>query len=125
MDDLRITGEQALGRLRPVTRRKKTKRPAFKSRWVKLPVRWVEALGRSTSTSTYRLALTILVEAFKREQIGGEVVLSMEVTGMPRNTRARAVAELVKLGLIKIKRNGRQAVRVINLRPPPENLWAI
>jgi DNA-binding IclR family transcriptional regulator len=58
----------------------------------------------------------ILIEAFKREQIGGEIVLSMETTGMPSSTRARAVDELVRLGLIRVKRNGRQAVRVIRLR---------
>jgi hypothetical protein len=79
-------------------------------------VRWVEALQQTTSASAYRLALTILIEAFKREQIGGEIVLSMETTGMPGSTRARAVNELVKLKLIRVRRNGRQAIRVINLR---------
>jgi hypothetical protein len=79
-------------------------------------VRWVEALRQSKSIATYQLALAILVEVFKREQIGGEVVLSMQVTGMHRNMRARAVAELIELELIKIKRYGRQAIRVLSLR---------
>jgi hypothetical protein len=83
---------------------------------VKLPVKWVEALRKSTSASTYRLALIILTEAFKREQVGGEIVLSLEVTGMYRNTRARAVAELVKLGLIRVRREGREAIRVLKLK---------
>jgi hypothetical protein len=56
-----------------------------------------------------------LFEAFKREQVGGEIVLSMEVTGMPHSTRKRATTELVKLGLIKVKRRGQQAVRVVSL----------
>jgi hypothetical protein len=62
------------------------------------------------------LALTIQLEAFKCGQIGGEIILSTETTGMPSSTRARAVDELVKLGLIKVKRNGKHAVRVINLK---------
>jgi uncharacterized membrane protein len=31
---------------------------------------------------------------------------------MPRNTRMRAVRELVELGLIEVEQSGRQAVRV-------------
>jgi hypothetical protein len=42
--------------------------------------------------------------------------LSTKTTGMPSSTRARAVSELVKLGLIKVKRDGRQAVRIINFK---------
>jgi hypothetical protein len=83
---------------------------------VKLSWRWVEALGKSRSANTYRLALTILFEAFKHEQMGGEIVLSRETTGMTGSAKARAVDELVRLGLIKVRRNGRQAVRVINIR---------
>ena len=85
MDNLQITDEQALERLRPAEEEEgeKSKRSAFKPGWVKLPVRWVEALRQSRSASTYHLALIILIEAFKREQIGGEIVLSTEVTGMP------------------------------------------
>ena len=97
-------------------RKRKSKRPAFKSQWVKLPVKWVEMLKKSTSANVYRLAFIILIEAFKREQTGGEIVLSSEVTGMYRNTRARAAAELVRLGLITIKREGREAIRVINIK---------
>jgi hypothetical protein len=79
-------------------------------------VRWVEALRRSTNASTYRLALIILVEAFKREQVGGEIVLSMQVTRMHRNMRARAIAELVQMGLIRVKQEGKEAVRVLNIK---------
>jgi hypothetical protein len=57
-----------------------------------------------------------LIEAFKREQVGGEIVLSMEVTGMYRNTRAKAVAELVQMKLIRVRREGREAVKVVYLR---------
>ena len=121
MDDLQISDAQILDRLRPTggkgeKKRHENKRLAFKPQWVKLPARWVKTLRRSKSASTYQLALTILIEAFKREQVGGEIVLSTKTTGMPSSTRARAVRELVKLGLITVKRDGRQAVRIINLR---------
>ena len=79
-------------------------------------MRWVETLRRSTNASTYRLAHIILIEAFKQEQIGGEIVLSVQVTGMHRNARARAVAELVQMGLIRVRQEGREAVRVLYIK---------
>jgi hypothetical protein len=88
------------------------KRKPFTAQWVKLPRYWVEALRRSKSVSTYQLALAILFEAFKREHLIGEIVLSSTLTKMPRNTKMRAVRELVELGLIKIKQDGNQAARV-------------
>jgi hypothetical protein len=78
-------------------------------------LRWAKALQQSRSANTYRLAHTILFEAFKREQVGGEIVLSTEVTGMPSSTRVRAAEELVELGLIKVSRQGKQAFKVVSL----------
>jgi hypothetical protein len=57
-----------------------------------------------------------LIEAFKREQVGGEIVLSVHVTGMHRNARARAVAELVQMRLIRVRQEGRGAVRVLYIK---------
>ena len=91
------------------------KRKPFRVKWVKLPQQWIEVLQQSESASTYRLAHIILFEAFKRKHLGGEIVLSAEVTRMPSATRVRAIGELVKLGLIKIRRNGKQAIRVIEI----------
>src|SRR5262245_61658342 len=113
--DLQISSEQ-ISELTRKSRHKRKSKQSFRPRWVKLPVRWVETLSRSRQASTYRLAHIILIEAFKREQTGGEVVLSAVATEMHRNTKARAVNELVKLGLITVKRDGRQAVRVIKLK---------
>jgi hypothetical protein len=93
----------------------KKKRKPFKARWVKFPLRWVEALRQSKSVATHRLAHTILLEAFKREQVGGEIILSSAVTGMARNTKMKAVKELVELGLIEIEQDGKQASKVIYL----------
>jgi Fic family protein len=88
------------------------RRKSFKSEWVKLPSHWINALAQSNSPATLKLAHTILAEAFKRKHIGGKVILSSEVTKMPRNTRTRAAKELVELGLITIKKWGNQALEV-------------
>lgn len=93
----------------------KKRRKRFETRWVKLKLRWVRALRQSKSVSTYQLAHTILFEAFKREQVGGEIVLSAEVTKMSASTRKRATKELVRLKLIKVSQHGNQAVRVISI----------
>src|SRR5262245_13221787 len=96
-------------------KKRKRRQVAFKTRWVKLPWRWANALRESNSVSTYRLAHIILFEAFKRKQIGGEIILSTVVTGMSRSTRRRAAKELAKLKLIEIQQYGKATVRVTNL----------
>ena len=95
----------------PNTNPKKKRKP-FRVEWVKLPLWWVETLRKSTSAATCQLAMAILFEAFKCEQVGGEVVLSSTVTKMSGSTRRRAARELVKLGLIKTDQNGKEALRV-------------
>jgi hypothetical protein len=115
MSNLHIDNDQLMELTSNKKRRKKSKR-TFWLHWVKLPVRWVKALRQSKQASTYQLAHVILVEAFKQEQTGGEIVLSTVTTGMPRSTKVRAVNELVKLGLITVKRNSRRAVRVVELK---------
>jgi hypothetical protein len=110
VDDLQITDMEIR---RPAV--KKKKRKSFETRWVRLDRRWVKALQRSRSANTYRLALVILFEAFKREQVGGEIVLSTAMTGMSASSRGRAVRELVKLGLIKTDQYSRRAVRVTHI----------
>jgi hypothetical protein len=60
----------------------------------------------------------ILIGMFKCEQRqrGEEFVLSRETTKMRGSAKARAINELVKFGLIRVRRNGKQAVRIINIR---------
>ena len=111
MDNLQIANMEMPSR--PAVKRKR--KPRFKTRWVKLSSRWAKVLKLSRSANTYRLAHTILFEAFKREQRGGDIVLSTEVTKMPSSSRERATKELVRLGLIKVDRHGRQAVRVVEI----------
>lgn len=90
-------------------------RKPFKAQFAMVPLRWVEVLQRSKSTSTYQLALVILLEAFKLEAFkrkGSEITLSSTVTGMERYAKRRAARELADLGLIEIKKMGNQAIRV-------------
>lgn len=92
-----------------------TKRRPFKVQFVKLSDYWMERLERSNNPGTFKLAHRILKEAFKRQYVGGEIVLSAEATGLSRKVRSKAVKELVGLGLIAIEQSGNQAVRVTNL----------
>jgi hypothetical protein len=89
----------------------KQKRKAFEPRFIKVPRHWISALGRSNSANTYRLAMLILIEAFRNKRRNGEVALSTATTGMPRNTKARAARELVDLGLIQLQEDGTGALR--------------
>jgi len=57
-----------------------------------------------------------LVESYKLEQMAvKEVVLSAHVTGLSKQARIRAINNLVRLKLIKVKWGKGKAVRVIDL----------
>jgi len=91
------------------------KKQPFEVSFVKLPHLWIERLKHSNNPGTFKLAFQILKEAFKRQHVGGEIVLSTEVTELPREVRRRAVRELIQLGLIETEQNGNQAIRVISI----------
>ena len=95
--------------------RLKPKHQPFHVGWVKLSSTWIDRLEQSKSVGTYKLAHRILREDFKRSHIGGQIVLSREVSGLPPTTTVRAARELVELGLIQIQQNGNRAIRVVNL----------
>lgn len=93
------------------------RRQTFEAKFVKVPAHWITALSRTKRTSTWQLAMVILAEAFKRKHLGGEIILSSQVTRMPHVTRYRATQELVRIGLIQLKPgNGRDAPRVLTVR---------
>jgi hypothetical protein len=96
---------------------KTRKKSRFEVQWVRFPLRWIKILHQAAvSASTYDLALTILVESFKLDQMAvKEIVLSEQVTGLSRRIRQRAVSNLVRLKLIKVKRGRGKAVRVVDL----------
>jgi hypothetical protein len=125
MTDLAVPGEimktwmkdrPALHQKRAPKKRKwKSK---FKPGFVKLPIPWIERLEAAdgVTVGTFKLAHRILIEKFKFDQmVVTEIVLSQQVTGLPRRVRARAIYILVKLGLIKVKRRAQAAPRVISL----------
>jgi hypothetical protein len=91
------------------------KRRPFAMRFAKLPDYWIEQLQKSNNPGTFKLALRILKEAFKRQYLGEEIVLSTEITRLSRKVRCRAVKELVQLGLIEIEQRGNRATRVISI----------
>ena len=91
------------------------KRKPFVVDWVKFPAWWLEAL-QDASASACKLALTVLAEDYKRQHVGGDVVLSAAVTKMPHTTRTRATRELVGLGLIQIQASGKRAAVVSSVQ---------
>jgi len=83
--------------------------------FVQFPYFWIDQLMRANNPGAFKLAFQILKEAFKRQLVGGEIVLSTEITELPREVRRRAVRELVQLGLIKIEQSGNRAIRVTSI----------
>lgn len=111
LDNLKIDGKTFHPAAGGPASKKKTRKP-FRAQWVRLPMEWVETLDRATSKHTIKLAHRVLIEAFRQKHIGGEIALSAAVTRMPHSTRARAIRELVELGLIEVEQTGRRAVRI-------------
>jgi hypothetical protein len=68
-------------------------------------------------SATYQLAHAILIENYKLEQMAvKEIVLSRGVTGLRRRQRERAVANLVRLKLIRVRQSRPGvAARVVKL----------
>jgi hypothetical protein len=98
---------------RPSKRRRKT----FKVEFVQVPARWIEVLSRSKNAGAWQLAVVILAEAFRCKHLGGEIILSAQVTQMPATTRQRAARKLVSLGLIQLEApNGKRAPKVLAVR---------
>lgn len=93
---------------------KPRRRDKFKTDFVKFPETWREALCGSPGAA-YELAHAILVEAYVREYLGGEVKLS--AMNMPRASRKRAAERLASLGLIKLSREGCQSHLVTLILP--------
>ena len=91
------------------------RRGQFKARFVKLPYHWAERLKRCNSPGTFKLAFQILLADFKRQNVGGEIILSAKTTGLSRTVRSKATKELVVLGLIEVGQEGNQAAKVSHI----------
>ena len=61
--------------------------------FVKLPDYWIEQLHKSNNPGAFKLAHCILKEDFKRQYVGGEIVLSTKTTRLCRKVRSKAVKE--------------------------------
>jgi hypothetical protein len=108
--------QQATSRKIPPKRRKR--RSGFEVQYVRVPTRALERLHKvGASRHVYRLAYVILREAFKLEQMAiKEIVLSQRVTEMPPKALTQAIATLVKLRMIRVKRTTwNAAARVIDV----------
>jgi hypothetical protein len=78
---------------------------------------WIKRLhAASVAVSTYKLAHIVLIEKFKLDQMAiKEIVLSREVTGLKPDIRRRAIANPVRLKLIRVRRRSTAATRVVDL----------
>jgi hypothetical protein len=91
------------------------RRKPFKATWVKLHKHWSDQLEQAQGMTTYRLAHRVLHEAFKRQVIGGSVILSAEVTGLQHTSRRRAIEDMLRLQLFSIAQQGKRAAVVTEL----------
>lgn len=93
------------------------KRRAFQVEFIQVPAYWTKAL-RGAVGSTYQLALALLEADFvkKHKHRRGDIVLSLETTGMSSASRHRATQLLLELGLIEVESSGgNRAARVTKL----------
>jgi hypothetical protein len=90
----------------------RARRKQFQAQWVRFPLSWLVALRQAKSGYVWRLATEILFAEFRRQHTDGEIVLSEAATGLPHPARRRAIQTLVRLGLIEVEHDGRQAKRV-------------
>ncbi|MFY9839339.1 MAG: hypothetical protein WAK55_23260 [Xanthobacteraceae bacterium] len=87
----------------------------FKATWSRLPKHWSDQLEQARGMTTYQLAHRVLHETFRRQVIGGSVILSGEVTGLPHTSRRRATKDMLRLGLFSIVQEGKRAAVVTEL----------
>jgi hypothetical protein len=86
-----------------------SKRRPFQSQFAQVPIYWIRQLERYNSAAVYQLAHRILLEHHKRQYLGGgEIILSTEVTGLSRQSRAWAIKIMVEAKMIRISQRGNQ-----------------
>jgi hypothetical protein len=102
------------GQSRKRTTKVRKRKSGFKVNWVKFPARWANRLcAAGVPGTTWRLAIAILFEGYKFDQMAiREIVLSKEVTGLARRDRNRAINDLVRLRMIRVKRRAGTLTRV-------------
>lgn len=91
----------------------KTKPKTWKRHYVRVPWFWVERLQMTKRIATYRLAFLIVYEHWRSG--GRPVVLSnlaATAEGIPPRSKTRALADLERLGLIKLERHRGKSPRL-------------
>ena len=86
-------------------------------KFVQVSKYWSDQLKQTRSWVTYRLALEILRQDFRRKKYPDEeIILSAERTGISNgDARRRAARDLERLGLIEVTQRHKAAARVTRL----------
>jgi hypothetical protein len=91
----------------------KTKPKKWRRHYVRVPWFWVERLRLAKRTVTYRLAFFVVYEHWRSG--GWPIVLSnltAAAEGMSPRAKSRALADLERLGLVKLERRTGRAPRL-------------
>ena len=100
---------QTLAGLAIVPRKIQKRRRQF----VKVPWSWIERLAKTSSANTYRVALHLLYEHWRRSGQPFPLpngMLAME--GVTRFAKWRALAELEQLGLVSVEKRPNRSPKI-------------
>jgi hypothetical protein len=91
-----------------------------KTRFVKVPLLWMERLAHARQARTFKVALQLLYRHWKAG--GGKPVVlpNAGLIGVRRGTKWRGLVELEKLGLIAIQRRSRKSPLITVFDSPGE-----
>jgi hypothetical protein len=91
-------------------------RPVRGPKFFMMPTVWAERLNAAKSAATFKVALHLLLKEFETHQqttrLANVALTAIEVS---RRQKWRALAELEKLGLIRVDRRNRKSPMVILL----------
>jgi|SRR6476620_759105 hypothetical protein len=97
----------------PASLSKAAKVKKWRRHYVRVPWFWVERLRLARRTVTYQLAYLVVYEHWRSG--GRPIVLSnlmAAAEGLSKRSKSNALADLERLGLIKLERHRRRAPRV-------------
>jgi hypothetical protein len=109
VDKLALTDEQVRERLAIVPRKIRKQRQQF----IKVPWVWAERLAKAHYAATYRVALHVLHQHWKKH--GEPFTLAngdVGWVGVSPRQKWRALGELEQLGLVRIERRPRKSPRI-------------
>ena len=96
----------------PRSPHRRKQRPTWQRHYIMLPWTWADRLQKARGVSTWRVAVLLLYEHWRRD--GQPVVVSNILTqdlGVPPRSKTRALLELQALDLIAIDRKRRKSPR--------------